>query len=173
MYVILTTRHGKGPYYVQFLLKFRGDIDSFSFVVELPSRKQLPHSVLTFLSLVESNFYDGTTFLSTPDRVLLIDSKPGSSALLENKLRTLGLGGDSALSFAEEASSFHCGIHSVGFVGLGPALEVHLSDDFSRNRHACFGRIVRGLQILSRVEQVVGRGEFVDILGVRHLALDL
>jgi cyclophilin family peptidyl-prolyl cis-trans isomerase len=164
-------RHGKGPYYVEFTLKFQGHTDSASFVVELPSRKQLPHSVFTFLSLVESNLFDGTAFLSTNDSIMNIGKNPESSALLDQKFKALGFG-QSALSFIEDSSDFRCESFSVGFVGLGPALELFLSDDYSSSNRSCFGIVVRGMQTLSRVETTVENGETVDIVEVRHLVLD-
>jgi len=60
------------------------------FVIEISTRKHLPHSIYTFLTLVESNLYnDGAAFLSTRNGGLQIGSALGSTKTLETKLKPL------------------------------------------------------------------------------------
>jgi cyclophilin family peptidyl-prolyl cis-trans isomerase len=180
-------RYGKGPYYVQFTLSIQGEnADSASsFVVELPSRKELPHSVFTFLTLVEYSLYHGTAFIAvnnnntTDDHESTTsmsigakqpDSLSSAAVTLDQKFRALGFG-NTALSFLEESlDTFPCGQHSVGFDGLGPTVEIFLSDNNASGR-TCFGKIVRGMHTLSRVEAAVLEGQVVDIVKVQHLVM--
>jgi hypothetical protein len=178
-------RYGKGPYYVQFTLSFQGETDNASsFVVELPSRKELPHSVFTFLTLVEYSLYHGTAFVANNNNSdnknvfdeststsMRIWTKPSTAVTLDQKFRALGFG-NTALSFWEESSeAFPCGKHSVGFDGLGPAVEIFLSDNKASGR-TCFGKIVRfETNTLSRVEAAILEGQVVDIVKVQHLIL--
>ncbi|MGK3739620.1 MAG: hypothetical protein ACI90V_006467 [Bacillariaceae sp.] len=62
------------------------------FVIEIPSRKVRPHSIYTFLTLVESKLYnDGAAFLSARDGGFQIgsNSHDGGGMTLEQKLKPL------------------------------------------------------------------------------------
>jgi hypothetical protein len=64
----------------------------FFFVIEIPSRKVLPHSIYTFLTLVESKLYDDSAaFLSARDGGFQIgsNSDDGGGMALEQKLKPL------------------------------------------------------------------------------------
>jgi cyclophilin family peptidyl-prolyl cis-trans isomerase len=169
--VCFIRRYGVGPYHVQFNLKLQEGSAIFSFVVEIASRKQLPHAVYTFLSLVESNLLDGTSFFPTNEGTIRIGAKKESASALDQKYKAFGYE-ESVLTFIEESSVFPCGPYSMGFVGLGPALEVFTSEEASNSNRVCFGRVVRGMQTLSRVEDSLGQGEGIDIVEIRHLLGD-
>ena len=83
-------RFGKGPYYVKFVInQMTIETPQLFFVIEIPSRKVLPHSIYTFLTLVESKLYnDGAAFLSARDGGFQIGSNADSMAL-EQKLKPL------------------------------------------------------------------------------------
>ena len=89
-------RFGKGPYYVKFVInqKITEEIQYF-FVIEIPYRKELPHSIYTFLTLVESNLYNnGAAFLSARDGGFQIVNNSnngvhGGGVTLEHKLKPL------------------------------------------------------------------------------------
>jgi cyclophilin family peptidyl-prolyl cis-trans isomerase len=171
-------RHGKGPFYAQFFLKFVGSTDLESFVVEFPSLRELPHSVYTFLDLIESKLYDGTAFLFSANGVLRIGGSPSASnsARLAQRYKTHGYD-ESALLFVEVSNTYYCRKHSVGFVGRGPGLALYLSssDSETQGREApktCLGRVVRGMKTLSHVEAAIDKGQVVDIVEVKHLKLD-
>jgi cyclophilin family peptidyl-prolyl cis-trans isomerase len=177
-------RHGKGPFYAQFFLKFVGSTDLESFVVEFPSLRELPHSVYTFLDLVEYKLYDGTAFLFSDNGVLRIGGSPSASnsARLAQRYKTHGYD-ESALFFVEVSNTYYCRRHSVGFVGRGPGLALYLSsaadytdrDSETQGREApktCLGRVVRGMKTLSHVETAIDKGQVVDIVEVKHLKLD-
>jgi cyclophilin family peptidyl-prolyl cis-trans isomerase len=163
--------YGKGPYYAEFRLQFPERSGTDSFVVEFPSRKELPHSVFTFMGLVESELYDGTSILSKRDGAMRIGGNPQHEARLSQRYKALGYG-ESALSFVESSpsslSSFPCRRHSVGFLGRGPALEIHVSDRHVNDQdRTCLGRVVQGIHVLERVEASMEKGEVVDIVQVR------
>jgi cyclophilin family peptidyl-prolyl cis-trans isomerase len=166
----LFTSHGKGPYYAEFHLQFpdRSGIDSI--VVEFPSRKELPHSVFTFITLIDSQLYDDTSILSKGvDGALRIGASPENMALLSQRYKALGYG-KSALSFIESSLSFPCKRHSVGFDGRGPAMKIHISDrNVDDQDRTCMGRVVQGMDVLARVETSIEKKQVVDIVKVRHV----
>jgi cyclophilin family peptidyl-prolyl cis-trans isomerase len=145
------------------------------FVVELASRKQLPHTSFTFISLVESTFYDGTCFDSEQRGTLYVGSSPQHCQGLEQKLDPLGFTDGSALSFLEESPEFPCGPYSLGFVDRGPGLHLSLQKEVrndGRPEQNCFGRVVRGMELLSTVQSSLrDNGKPVEILKVERLAL--
>ena len=155
------------------MLNFQGHAEPDSFIVELPSLKELPHSVFTFLELVESSLYEGTSFLWNTDKVLRISGSENRDGVrLAQRYKDLGFG-DSALVFAETSSAHRCRRHSMGFVARGPGLEIFLSEDSAADMdRACFGRVVRGVKTISRIEVAMGKGQAVDVVAVRHLHLD-
>jgi len=174
---------GKGPYYVKFVIKLPSDESDTEqnstvfFVVELSSRRLLPHSTYTFLTLVESNLYnDGVAFLSAREGGgLRISSSqsPGTSSL-EHKLKPLGLTDGSSLSFLEaptSGKSHTCGENSFGFVHRGPGLDIFLSSDDDKS--GCFAQVIRGQDNLQKIQSIlVDGGEPMEIVSAKHLRVD-
>jgi len=189
---------GKGPYYVKFVIRLPPDEsngggggddveynNTVFFVIELSSRKELPHSTYTFLTLVESNLYnDGVAFLSARDNGgLKIGSQHTPDAMsLEQKLKPLGLTGESSLSFVETSTSgeaLPCVEHSFGFVHRGPGLNLFLSekDDDERsvaeNETDCFAQVIRGHENLQKIQSLLlETGELLEIISAKHLRVD-
>lgn len=173
-----TSSFGKGPYYVKFVLNIPGQEDRTEepfFVVEVSSRKQLPHSSFTFLSLVESTFYDGASLGSAGAGTLHVGLPRTEAAAL----KALGFSAGRAMSYAEESPTLPCGPLSVGFVDRGPALLLHTlvveaeAGGDGRSQTTCFGRVVRGEEWLPTVESsILGYGRSVEILRVEHLRWD-
>lgn len=162
------SQYGSGPYYVQFDLSFE-DEEASAFVIELPTRKQMPHSVYTFLSMIEAGLYEETALVSPSKGVLKILRPPPSAAALRQKSKGLGFG-DAPLTFEEDSRIFPCGPYSVGFVGLGPSLEIFVADFAAVENRICLGRVVRGMQALSRV--LSANGELVAVSKTQVLSVD-
>ena len=158
------------------------------FVIEISTRKQLPHSAYTFLSLVESNLYnDGAAFLSTREGGgLQIGSSSSSVAddgttttiiSLEQKLKPLGFTGESSLSFVESSTSgspLPCGEYSFGFVHRGPGLNLYLNMDTTNTDETdCFAQVIRGQDNLQEIQSLLlESGEPAEIVSVTHLRVD-
>ena len=170
-------RFGKGPYYVKFVVKLPTDDSeknkTLFFVIELSSRKELPHSTYTFLTLVESNLYnDGVAFLSArADGGLRISSgQSPDTASLEQKLKPLGLTDGSSLSFFE--TPIPCGENSLGFVRRGPGLDIFLPSDVD-NQTGCFAQVIRGQENLQKIQSILLEGgEPMEIVSAKHLRVD-
>ena len=144
--------------------------------MELPTRKQLPHSVFTFLSLVEAQFYDATTLVLVPGQSQILQTQATSPDATTKKLKTLGLGGapessSTALSFEEYSSSYPCDAFSIAFHGLGPTMEILLSSEFSNEEKGCFGQLVRGQKTMAKAHKAISSGGQVTITEARLLVL--
>jgi cyclophilin family peptidyl-prolyl cis-trans isomerase len=169
-----------GPYYVQITAKTRGDKDdsAVSFVVELASRRDMPHSVFSFLSLVSYEMYDGTTTFVLPESddsgIVGLSMTMDAEVAFNQKRRAVGMK-ESILMFPESSPRFPCEEHSVGFQGLGLSLEFYLSspgESSSKDEQSsCFGKIVRGVEKLQFIQESVSNGIAVDITHMQHLLL--
>jgi len=181
--VICRQLFGKGPYYVRFNIRLppnegsEGEENAAMFVIELPSRKQLPHSTYALLTLVESNLYtDGAAFLFAEEFGLQIKSSLSSGGKsLENKLKPLGLTGGSSLSFLETSTSgepMACDEFSLGFDRRGPGLNLFLSDS-GNDTGECFAKVIRGQDKLPEIKSLLlERGEPLEIVSATHLRVD-
>lgn len=163
-----------GPYYVQFTISIEGHYDKSTFVVEVPSRSQLPHSVFTFLSLIDEKLYDGFAVSFQSNHLsfeLGIQSEFGS--ILSNKYKALGFH-ESALSFMETSSMFRCVKNSMGFAEFGPTLKVTTASNNkvdSIDDSVCFGRVVRGIKTLALMQLELERGSSVHVVEAKYLEL--
>ena len=166
-----------GPYYVQISAKERGMEDSSTlvFVVELASRRDMPHSVFTFLSLVNYEMYDAATFLAPENKsdILSLSTTIDPEGTFQEKRRMVGMQ-ESILMFPEISSRFPCEDYSVGFQELGPALEFYLSlspGGEESSSSSCFGKIVRGAETLVSIQEALVNGKVVDITHIQLLEL--
>ena len=120
------------------------------------------------MDMVESKLYDDTSILSKGDGAMRIGGSPQQMARLSQRYKTVGYG-KSVLSFIENSPSFPCKKNSVGFVGRGSALEIHISDHHVHDQdRTCLGRVVQGMDVLAMVETSIEKGEVVEIVQVRH-----
>jgi cyclophilin family peptidyl-prolyl cis-trans isomerase len=148
----------------------RREEESF-FVVEIASRKDFPHSVFTFLTLVESGMYVGTKIQPSATGELRIVGSDDDS--LDRKLRSLGLSSGSALSFFENSSTVTCGPNSFGFDNRGPALIFYPSSlEHDPVTRTCFGQVVRGTDTLSTIQDYRGE-EPIQLSDITLLGMEV
>lgn len=140
--------------------------DPSSFVIEVPTLGQLPHSVFSFMTLVDHGVYKGAEFLSTQS-IIHLDSD-------EESVGQLGYA-TSALSLAETSTetSLTCSPYSVGFVGANGGLKIIMTNDASKHGTlACFGRIAQGRQTVSRIQHAGREGKTMAIKDVTIVKLE-
>ena len=159
-------RYGESPYYVQFDLEIDGDEgvdDTPSFVVEIETLDELPHSVFSFLTMVGSEVYKEAEFLATQS-IIHLDSDEG-------KVASLGYV-TSALTLVEGSSLGECAPYSVGFVGANGGLKIIMTSDTSKHGSlACFGRIAQGRQTVTRIQRAGREGKSVSVMGVQTVTM--
>ncbi|KAL3921203.1 MAG: hypothetical protein SGILL_002871 [Bacillariaceae sp.] len=153
---------GRGPYYVKFTLNLPEGESSF--VVEIATRKELPLSVFSLLTLVESNFYGGLSLSNGGNGLLQIGANRNMDDSERHKLKSLGFSGESTLYFDEQSEGHPCQAGSMSFDERGPGLAVH-TVDHNLQYGSCFGTIVRGKDdIVPLIQVSLERGESLKLL---------
>lgn len=160
-------KFGLGPYYVLFSVLLEENAMK-SFVIEIASRVQLPHSTYTFLSLVESKLFNDFIISSDPHHLYL---EMGSEQESVTRSKALGFR-DAALSFLETSTMFRCEKYAVGFTssGYGPGLKIFMSDESTDDdKNVCFGKIVRGKQTLALLDRDLQKRSRLKLFEARYL----
>jgi hypothetical protein len=141
------------------------------FVAEITSRKKFPLSVFTFLTLVESGFYNDLHMVNGGNGVLAVGSgSVDSDSVMAEKLQGLGFLAGSSLYFPEVSPEVPCGPNTLGFVERGPALHLHMSSEKKGGKQpSCFAEVVRGTEILGLIQE---SGDTVRILSASVLFAD-
>lgn len=160
------SRFSVGPYYIQIAFSIGTDEEhTASVIIEIPSRLYLPHTVLTFLTLVEAEDYSGSNVSVSPT-ALSIEANHQFDEIHE---------GHATLSFIESSAKFPCEKHSVGFLGYGPQFMVFL-DDLDEEHNAnenrtCFGRVVRGIESIQILQSDAAKDSGIQVAWSRNLDL--
>lgn len=132
---------------------------------------EMPHTVYTFLMLIEIGLYTGTTLRVSNDQTMLIGGNPRDSVSrirshLNRRYAEHGFGA-TPLLMEETAPQAVCTQHSVGMVEKGPDFGIHLTNQY-RNMDSCPGRIVSGLEVVWRLQGMASH-ERATIIDVRIL----
>lgn len=171
----LIRRYGDGPYYVKVQAKeIGGGETEHSFVIEVASRKYLPHSVFTFLTLVKYQFYNGFQVTATPrgeDTIMTAQASPERKEAATQIRKVLGME-DTILMFEEKSTRFRCKKDSVGFDDMGSSLNWHPSAPHQRSSVACLGTVIRGTEAFAAVGAAVAAGKQIEIVQMDHLILE-
>jgi len=146
---------GKPPTYrVQVVLAPHINQPSTShFEVELGALQEMPHTVLTFLSLVDAGLYQGTSITLSSDASRVTGGNPKSaverktSSRLLRKYADLAFGSDPLLF--TEVPLGPCGDFAFGIVGRGPDFLIQADTSRSPTGLPCIGRVVAGQEALS------------------------
>ena len=155
-------RFSVGPYYVKCTFSTgHGSDEQATVIIEIPSRLYLPHTVLTFLTLVDAGQYSASTVTLSPT-ILSIEAN-----LFDNSRKDHGLTRP-VLGFVESSDKFPCKQNSVGFMDYGPHLMIFLENSDVKNR-TCFGRVVRGIESLQILDAQKESTTHVDSLQILHL----
>ena len=165
--------YGKGPYHVEFYLQFQNG-DKGYMMVELPSIRELPHSVSTFMELVEAKVYDNTLITGKNGKINIeiassSNAKDGGALQLDNVHRVLGFS-DTAILFDENNTNrnkYGCQNNWLGYNGLGPNLKLYAS---TNNNFSCFGQIIQGLKFIENIRlATTQRNESVQLVMAKVL----
>lgn len=161
-------RFSVGPYYVQFAFSVGQGIEEHAaIIIEIPSRLYLPHTVLTFLTLVEAEQYSRSRVSLSPT-ALSIEPNQLDETHEAHRLSRATLG------FIESSTKFPCTTNSVGFLGYGPQFMVFFDDsgaEESANNHTCFGRIVRGMSSIKALQSDAANDSTIQVAWSRNLRL--
>ena len=128
-------RFGEAPYRVEFdvtILRVGGDMKSKfrgTFIVEMAPLDEMPHSVYTFLHMIDNKLWDDTSFIHSSEHIILAMPRSPSGdkhELLENSEGT-------SLLFQEYSEHFPHVKYTLGFSGRpgGPLFYISTEDNTS------------------------------------------
>lgn len=161
-------RYGPGPYHVHFTLQLPTDPPSEEIVIlELASLDLMPHTVKSFLDLVEhETLVDGTFMLAKP-HIILVGPVDYHDAENNNRLEErLAYGGseNGLLLLNEFTPEYPHHEGTVGFTAgyLGPVFYINMVDNneiHAVNKDPCFGQFVKGFDLIRRIARMQKREE--------------
>lgn len=151
-------RFGEGPYIVRFNLEFPSEpVEPNFFEIKIFNPRDLPHTVLTLLNMIDNGLYVDTTIDSVQNRII----KGGSPSTVEpqhtksNVLRRFANFGYSAyntLFFENESSpNTPCRQMSFGLDERGPGFMIYVTNDIAENHFNCPGVVTKGRETLERL----------------------
>jgi len=174
-----TRKYGTGVIRVQLTLDFLSDRDKNSkpssevskrnahnsgessqsqhvLILEMAPLELMPHSVYTFLEMIDNHLFDGCSFILNAMNILKAAPLPYEKGLLSAKqmdqnFHRLGL---ETVSFREYNNAFPHEQYTVGFAADGsPDFYINLGDNTEEHTgEPCFARIVSGFETIKKME---------------------
>ena len=163
----LIERFGTGPYFVEVVVEIDREHQrgiQKTFVVEMASMFDVPHSVYFFLDSVDKGLWNNTVFLHHEDVEHVVAAVPldsESQSLKQEGLQKLEL---QTLAFPEYSASYPHEKYTLGFANLGPTFYINTADN--RKAHGpggqehhrlpddadpCFARVVQGVEVVDEM----------------------
>jgi hypothetical protein len=158
---------GEAPYTVLFLIKGQNQAAT-TFEVEFGTLHEMPHTVYTFLKLVQAGLYHETSLQKGEDAITGGSPATSIRKQVQSKLmrRYAELGfGVNPLLFTERSTA-PCDQYSFGLVHKGPDFEIVLqraAADDDMEKYHCPGRVVSGQDTLRGLR----KGERITIVDAR------
>jgi cyclophilin family peptidyl-prolyl cis-trans isomerase len=117
----------------------------------------MPHSVYTFLEMVDAKLFDGCSFILNAMNIIKAAPLPyekGSS--VSHKVKAFARLGLDTVSFREYSPDFPHEQYTVGFAADGsPSFYINTennTDQFSNTGEPCFAKIVSGFDTVEKME---------------------
>lgn len=165
---VLIERFGLGPHRVEIVVQTQLTEDQppfqKSFVVEMASMFDMPHSVYQFLDSVDQKLWDDTIFLHQRDVEHVLAVVPieyESQNIKHQALQDLEL---QTLAFHEYSPSHPHEKYTLGFAGLGPTFYINTANNTrehgpgGQEHHRlpddadpCFARVVEGTEVVDEL----------------------
>lgn len=166
--VDLEKRYGPGPYMVEFAVTLNNE--KMFFAVETAPNDLLPHSVHTFMSMVETKAWDNSDFLFSPlhTNIVIISVDDVDGVPLNSKLTR-------TLTYPEYSTEHPHLSHTLGFGGRpgGPNFYINLADNSEihgpggQTKHnlveeadSCFAKIIHGKDVIEKMNQAIEGKDF-------------
>jgi len=177
-----TRKYGTGVIRVQLILDFLSDRDKKSkpssglskkhahnsgessqsqqqqhvLILEMAPLELMPHSVYTFLEMVDNHLFDGISFILNAMNIIKAAPLPYEKGLLSAKqmdqnFHRLGL---ETVSFREYNEAFPHEQYTIGFAADGsPDFYINMGDNTEEHTgEPCFARIVSGFETVKKME---------------------
>jgi len=126
-----------------------------SLILEMAPLELMPHSVYTFLEMVDAKLFDGCSFILNAMNVIKAAPLPYEKGVSPSKMvkafTRLGL---DTVSFREYSDDYPHEQYTVGFAADGSP-SFYINTDDNTEQHAgepCFARIVSGFETVDKME---------------------
>jgi cyclophilin family peptidyl-prolyl cis-trans isomerase len=174
----LHDRFGPGPHQVEIELDFPPEAPAVNgnpttFVIELASLDDMPHSVHLFLQMVSHQLWDGCSFMRNAGHVVQASSAPyyktttkGRQPQLRKKFKDAGY---MSVAFQEYSPKVPHEKYTVGFAGRPGGPDWYVSTRDNTKNHGpggqssyavpseadpCFGKVIQGFAAVDRMHQL-------------------
>jgi hypothetical protein len=157
-------KYGEGPYQVRFRVRHNETEDIDEFILEMADLELMPHSVLTFLDMVDARLWDNTVFYHHSQSNHVVAAAPVVFGTFETKHHHLQAMGFNGVSFAEYSAEFPHEEFTVGFGGRGPNFYINTGDnsrhhgpggqshhDLPGDADPCFAKVISGHDAVRRM----------------------
>lgn len=167
-----TLKYGTGVIRVQLDLDFPEDrnrndwdgaLSSMSsspvLVLEMAPLELMPHSVFTFLEMVNARLFDGCSFILNAMNVVKAAPLPYDGSSTSQKVKAFTKLGLDSVSFREYSAEYPHEQFTVGFAADGsPSFYINTDDNTEQHvGEPCFARIVSGFGTVERLEEAPTR----------------
>lgn len=162
--------YGKGPFLLQFNVKFPDKEETESFQVQLASLSQMPHTVFVLMELIHLKIYHGTVIKSIEGGILEIGNPKDAPTDVSVKLldRLVKYGYENPIAFREDSGAFTDEELTIGFVESGPTLAINTADNTKeRGSDPSFGKVISGQDVLTRIQEA--NGSSVELVSVERV----
>ena len=156
----LLCRYGEGPYVVRFTLDFpSGEREPNQFEVKIFNPRDMPHTVYTFLNMIDHGLYVDTAIDFKSDKIVgggdpyTVTPSSLKSKVLK-RFADIGLSYYRTLFFEKESSpNSPCRASRFSLNDRGPGFMIYLDDEIDNNLNNCFGVIQTGRDTLRRIAE--------------------
>ena len=154
-------RFGEGPYIVRFNLEFPYEpVEPNYFEIKIFNARDMPHTVLTFLNMVDNGLYVDTTIDFVKNKVIQggslgsVEPQLGKNMVSSvlRRFANFGYSAHQTLFFDNEGShNAPCRHSSFSLNERGPGFKIYLTNDIEGSPQNCPGVVVKGRDTLERL----------------------
>jgi len=132
---------------------------STTLTMEMAPLELMPHSVYTFLEMVNAKLFDGCSFILNAMNVVKAAPLPYDGSSASQKVKAFTKVGLDSVSFREYSSDYPHEQFTVGFAADGsPSFYINTDDNTEQHvGEPCFARIVSGFGTIERLEEAPTR----------------
>ena len=123
-------------------------------ILEMASLELMPHSVFTFLEMINSKLFDGCSFILNAMHVIKAAPLPYDGSSASQKVKAFTKLGLDTVSFREYSSEYPHKQYTVGFAADGsPSFYINTKDNTEQHiGEPCFAKIISGFETVERLK---------------------
>ena len=123
-------------------------------ILEMAPLDLMPHSVFTFLEMVDSKLFDGCSFILHAMNVVKAAPLPYDGSSASQKVKAFARLGLDTVSFREYSPNYPHEMYTVGFAADGsPSFYINTNNNTDQHvGEPCFARIISGFDTVERMK---------------------